>query len=514
MKNTPSSHNLHSNRRKPISNFQYEDANNNKPKRQRFAALKAGVKKVAGVFKILLFGQREAIPKGAAVIDARRTNTRISGISSSTDISTGSDTKSKSSSKFKLSQSNSSSSALSGVIETKNFSYEEIFKATEKFSPANKIGDGAFGTVYKGRLGDGSLVAVKRAKKATYDKLIALEFKNEILTLSMIEHLNLVRLYGYLEHGDERIIVVEYVGNGTLREHLDGTLGNGLEAGERLDIAIDVAHAITYLHMYTDPPIIHRDIKSLNILITEKFRAKVADFGFARLSADPNATHISTQIKGTAGYLDPEYLKTYQLTEKSDVYSFGVLLVELMTGRRPIESQKPANERLTTRWVRIQVFKHPEIEHKDRSHRSSSRNTHLIPYAARETFIKSNHHSCICPFHLPLQMACSHAMQMLKRGDAILVMDPKLRRNPASTMALEKILMLAKQCLAPSRQSRPSMQKCAEILWGIRKDFREKALSPSSTPHYSANFPVRDAKKTRQTSFGIEDGDSYKFISA
>ncbi|KAH0997475.1 hypothetical protein GBA52_021339 [Prunus armeniaca] len=400
MKNTPSPHNLHSNRRKPIPNFQYEDANNNKPKHQRFAALKAAVKKVAGVFKILLFGQREAIPKGAAVIDARRTNTRISGISSSTDISTGSDTKSKSLSKFKLSQSNSSSSALSGVIETKNFSYEEIFKATEKFSPANKIGEGAFGTVYKGRLGDGSLVAVKRAKKATYDKLIALEFKNEILTLSMIEHLNLVRLYGYLEHGDERIIVVEYVGNGTLREHLDGSLGNGLEAGERLDIAIDVAHAITYLHMYT--------------------------------------------------------------------------------------------------------------EHKDGSHRSSSRNTHLIPYAARETFIKSNHHSCICPFHLPLQMA----MQMLKRGDAILVMDPKLRRNPASTMALEKILMLAKQCLAPLRQSRPSMQKCAEILWGIRKDFREKALSPSSTPHYSANFPVRDAKKTRQTSFGIEDGDSYKFISA
>ncbi|KAL6275713.1 hypothetical protein ACE6H2_019314 [Prunus campanulata] len=455
MKKTPSPHNLHSNGRKPISNFQYEDANNNKPKHQRFAALKAAVKKVAGVFKFLLFGQREVIPKGADVIDARRTNTRISGISSSTDISTGSDTRSKSSSKFKLSQSNSSSSALSGVIETKNFSYEEIFKATEKFSPANKIGEGGFGTVYKGRLGDGSLVAVKRAKKATYDKLIALEFKNEILTLSMIEHLNLVKLYGYLEHGDERIIVVEYVGNGTLREHLDGTLGNGLEAGERLDIAIDVAHAITYLHMYSDPPIIHRDIKSLNILITEKFRAKVADFGFARLSADPNATHISTQIKGTAGYLDPEYLKTYQLTEKSDVYSFGVLLVELMTGRRPIEPQKPANERLTTRW----------------------------------------------------------AMQMLKRGDAILVMDPKLRRNPASTMALEKILMLAKECLAPLRQSRPSMQKCAEILWGIRKDFREKAL-PSSTTHYSANFPVRDAKKTRQTSFGIEDGDSYKFISA
>lgn len=112
----------------------------------------------------------------------------------------------------------------------------------------------------------------------------------------------------------------------------------------------------------TDPPIIHRDIKSLNILITEKLRAKVADFGFARFSADPNATHISTQVKGTAGYLDPEYLKTYQLTEKSDVYSFGVLLVELMTGRRPIEPTKPNNERLTTRWVRIQYRSElPEI---------------------------------------------------------------------------------------------------------------------------------------------------------
>lgn len=102
-----------------------------------------------------------------------------------------------------------------------------------------------------------------------------------------------------------------------------------------------------------DPPIIHRDIKSSNILITEKLRAKVADFGFARRAAeeDVGATHISTQVKGTAGYLDPEYLRTYQLTEKSDVYSFGVLLVELMTGRHPIETKKPDSERLTTRWV-------------------------------------------------------------------------------------------------------------------------------------------------------------------
>ena len=104
----------------------------------------------------------------------------------------------------------------------------------------------------------------------------------------------------------------------------------------------------------TDPPIIHRDIKASNILITEKLRAKVADFGFARLATeDPTATHISTQVKGTAGYVDPEYTRTYQLTDKSDVYSFGVVLVELMTGRYPIELQRPAKERVTIRWVSI-----------------------------------------------------------------------------------------------------------------------------------------------------------------
>jgi serine/threonine protein kinase len=106
--------------------------------------------------------------------------------------------------------------------------------------------------------------------------------------------------------------------------------------------------------LLTEHPIIHRDIKASNILITEKLRAKVADFGFARLAAnDPDASHISTQIKGTVGYLDPDYLRTNQLTEKSDVYSFGVLLVELMTGRQPIESKRPMSERVTIRWVSI-----------------------------------------------------------------------------------------------------------------------------------------------------------------
>ncbi|KAA8516073.1 hypothetical protein F0562_019252 [Nyssa sinensis] len=301
------------------------------------------------------------------------------------------------------------------------FTMAEIYKATRNFSPVFKIGQGGFGTVYKGRLADGTLVAIKRAKKSVYDKHLGVEFQSEIRTLSQVEHLNLVRFYGYLEHEDERIVVVEYVPNGNLREHLDCMHGNVLDLAARLDIAIDVAHAVTYLHMYTDHPIIHRDIKSSNILLTENLRARVADFGFARLAADSDsgATHVSTQVKGTAGYLDPEYLRTYQLTEKSDVYSFGVLLVELVTGRRPIEPKRELKERITARWV----------------------------------------------------------MKKFADGDAILTLDPRLEQTAANNLALEKILQVALQCLAPHRQNRPTMRRCAEILWSIRKDYRELSAS-------------------------------------
>ncbi|XP_021906310.1 calmodulin-binding receptor-like cytoplasmic kinase 2 isoform X1 [Carica papaya] len=310
---------------------------------------------------------------------------------------------------------NSTHERESGGIQ---FTMGDIHKATRNFSPTCKIGQGGFGTVYKGRLDDGTVVAIKRAKKTIYDKHLGVEFLSEVLTLSQVEHLNLVKFYGFLQQEDERIIVAEYVPNGTLREHLDCIHGTVLDLGARLDIAIDVAHAITYLHMYTDHPIIHRDIKSSNILLTENFRAKVADFGFARMAADSesDATHISTQVKGTAGYLDPEYLRTYQLTEKSDVYSFGVLLVELVTGRRPIEAKRELNERITAKW----------------------------------------------------------ALKKFTDDNAISTLDPKLEESAGNRLAIEKIYELSWRCLAPRRQTRPSMRKCAEILWSIRKDYREQ----------------------------------------
>ncbi|KAK6920097.1 Protein kinase domain [Dillenia turbinata] len=331
---------------------------------------------------------------------------------------------------------NSYNSTLTKERGDVKFTLEEIYKATRNFSPSFKIGQGGFGTVYKGRLEDGSVVAIKRAKKSVYDKHLGVEFRSEIQTFARVEHLNLVKFYGYLEHEDERIIVVEYVPNGTLREHLDCMQGSILDLAARLDIAIDVAHAITYLHMYTDHPIIHRDIKSSNILITENLRAKVADFGFARLAADSDsgATHVSTQVKGTAGYLDPEYLKTYQLTEKSDVFSFGVLLVELVTGRRPIEPKRELEERITARW----------------------------------------------------------AMKKFTDGDAILTLDPRLERNPVNNSAMEKILELALQCLAPRRQGRPSMRRCAEILWNIRKDYRDVAASDGYSLYSGRSGSIRE----------------------
>ncbi|MCO5602996.1 hypothetical protein L7F22_057138 [Adiantum nelumboides] len=232
------------------------------------------------------------------------------------------------------------------------FSIAELNKATNNFSPLVKLGQGGFGTVYKGKLKDGRVVAIKRAKKNHDNAQLSAEYCNELKTLSSIDHLNLVKFIGYAEEGPECILVVEYVTNGNLRQHLDGQYGIVLDLATRLDIAIDVAHAITYLHLYADQSIIHRDIKSTNILLTDNFRAKVSDFGFSRIGpSDFNATHVSTQVKGTVGYVDPEYLKTYQLTQKSDVYSFGVLLVELFTGRRPIEQKRQPKERITTRWV-------------------------------------------------------------------------------------------------------------------------------------------------------------------
>ncbi|OEL21854.1 Calmodulin-binding receptor-like cytoplasmic kinase 3 [Dichanthelium oligosanthes] len=222
--------------------------------------------------------------------------------------------------------------------EPLNLSLEHVVKLTHNFSPTLMIGEGYFGKVYRADLRDGRVIAIKRAKKEHFVSLRA-EFSNEVALLKNIEHRNLVQLLGYIDKANERIIITEYVSNGTLREHLDGQHGLVLGFNQRLEIAIDVAHGLTYLHLYAEKPIIHRDVKASNILLTEGFRAKVADFGFARTGpTEPGQSQIETDVRGTAGYVDPEYLRTNHLTIKSDVFSYGILLLEILSGRRPIEA--------------------------------------------------------------------------------------------------------------------------------------------------------------------------------
>ncbi|XP_073385419.1 calmodulin-binding receptor-like cytoplasmic kinase 2 [Physcomitrium patens] len=301
------------------------------------------------------------------------------------------------------------------LLGAETFTMAELYRVTENFSPQNKIGQGGFGMVYKGRLRDGRMVAIKRGKKDAYEARLSVEFRTEVEMLSQVDHLNLVKLIGYTEEDDERILVVDYVANGNLGEHLDGTYSKVLDMRTRLDIAIDVAHALTYLHLYADRPIIHRDIKSSNILLTSTCRAKVADFGFSRVgpSVDAGATHVSTQVKGTVGYLDPEYLNTFQLNAKSDVYSFGILLLEIFTGRRPIELKRPSDERVTALW----------------------------------------------------------AFRKFVLGKLSDIIDPKLEKTPAVLSVIERLAELAFACSASSKVDRPSMKKAAEVLWEVRKDY-------------------------------------------
>lgn len=216
------------------------------------------------------------------------------------------------------------------------YKYSEIQKATDDFSTI--IGRGGFGTVYKARFDDGLIAAVKRMNVVS--KHSQQEFSKEMEFLGRLHHRHLVRLRGFCMKKQERFLVYEYMENGSLKEHLQGAERKSpLTWRTRLQIAIDVASALEYLHCYCEPPLCHRDIKSSNILLDRKFSAKVADFGLARPAPDSTSgfQQITTDVRGTPGYMDPEYVTTRRLTDKSDIYSYGVLLLELITGRAAVQ---------------------------------------------------------------------------------------------------------------------------------------------------------------------------------
>ncbi|KAJ0969556.1 hypothetical protein J5N97_022433 [Dioscorea zingiberensis] len=220
----------------------------------------------------------------------------------------------------------------------RRFSYKETKKATDNFSTV--IGRGGFGTVYRAQFSDGSMVAVKRMNKVSRQG--EEEFCREMELLGRLHHRHLVALKGFCIDRHERFLMYEYMENGSLKDHLHSSGKNPLRWRTRLQIAIDVANALEYLHFYCDPPLCHRDIKSSNILLGENFVAKVADFGLAHASRSGAISFepVNTDIRGTPGYMDPEYVVTQELTEKSDIYSYGVLLLELVTGRRAIQDNK------------------------------------------------------------------------------------------------------------------------------------------------------------------------------
>ncbi|XP_015969388.1 probable LRR receptor-like serine/threonine-protein kinase RKF3 [Arachis duranensis] len=220
------------------------------------------------------------------------------------------------------------------------FSFDEIKRATRNFSRDNIIGSGGYGNVYKGLLNDGSQVAMKRFKNCSVAGDAS--FTHEVEVIASVRHVNLVALRGYCTattnlEGHQRIIVTDLMENGSLYDHLFGSRGKKLSWPLRQKIALGTARGLAYLHYGAQPSIIHRDIKASNILLDEKFEAKVADFGLAKFNPE-GMTHMSTRVAGTMGYVAPEYALYGQLTERSDVFSYGVVLLELLSGRKALET--------------------------------------------------------------------------------------------------------------------------------------------------------------------------------
>nr|XP_043636082.1 PTI1-like tyrosine-protein kinase At3g15890 [Erigeron canadensis] len=227
------------------------------------------------------------------------------------------------------------------------FSFKELHSATNNFNYDNKLGEGESGTFYWGQLWNGSQIAVKRFNKVDKER----EFAVEMEILARVQHKNVVRFHGYCAEGQERLIVYNYMPGRDLMSHLHGQKSTrSLEWSQRITIAIGSAEGIAYLHHHATPRIIHRDIKPSSILLDSDLNPSLAGFGNAKLIPD-GATHVTTGVKGTLGYLAPEYAMLGKASTCCDIYSFGILLLELASGKEPVEDMSTTTKHSITDWI-------------------------------------------------------------------------------------------------------------------------------------------------------------------
>ncbi|EXC32839.1 putative serine/threonine-protein kinase [Morus notabilis] len=293
------------------------------------------------------------------------------------------------------------------------YTLRELEVSTNGFADENVIGEGGYGIVYRGVLEDNTLVAVKNLlnNRGQAEK----EFKVEVEAIGRVRHKNLVRLLGYCAEGAHRMLVYEYVDNGNLEQWLHGDVGpcSPLTWEIRMNIILGTAKGLTYLHEGLEPKVVHRDIKSSNILLDKQWNPKVSDFGLAKLLGSERS-YVTTRVMGTFGYVAPEYASTGMLNERSDVYSFGILLMEIITGRNPVDYSRPAGEVNLVEWLKT----------------------------------------------------------MVTNRNAEGVVDPRLQEKPSSR-ALKRALLVALRCVDPNAQKRPKMGHVIHMLEADEFPFRD-----------------------------------------
>eukprot|EP00850_Spirogloea_muscicola_P007318 SM000036S13362 [mRNA] locus=s36:902277:908201:+ [translate_table: standard] len=334
----------------------------------------------------------------------------------------------------------------------REFTFQELQVATTNFADDMVLGVGGFGKVFKGVLADGTKVAVKRCSPDSHQGIA--EFHTEIKLLTQLIHRHLVSLIGYCEEGVEMLLVYDFMSNGVLRSHLygkDAALHGVLSWKQRLEICVGAARGLHYLHTGATQSIIHRDVKSTNILLDDNFVAKVADFGLSRIGPGLDESHVSTVVKGSVGYLDPEYFRRLQLTKKSDVYGFGVVLLEVICARAPINTEMPNDQLILVEWAQ------------------------------------------------------SH----MKDGSLDQVLDPKMA-GTYNWASVEKVAELALKCVSHDGSDRPPM---SDVLWNLEyalslqeSDSASDVSVPTTIRQDNSRPGVQDTSRTTTGSYGSIPG--------